>query len=320
MTSLLTAASRTDTDCADPGRSDCRGRRARAPRAGRWRRRLRATAVPVLLAAVVTAGAPGIVRIRSGDTLWDLARTHHTTVAALQAANHLHGDRIYVGQLLKIPGTGAATPAKATAPGWTGSYTVRAGDSVIVLAGHFRTSEAALIAANHLRGDGFIRIGQRLTVPGAPAAAAAGSSLVARHRAVLASRWQPSKATARAMVAATARRYGVDPSLALAIALQESGFQQGVVSGADAIGVMQLLPGTASWLSQDVVGRPLDIFSAQDNITGGVVLLRLLLRATSLPNAIGAYYQGLGAIQQHGMYADTKAYVTAVLANRQLFR
>lgn len=286
----------------------------------------------MLLGAVVTAGAPGLVRIKSGDTLWDLARAHRTTVAAIQHANHLHGDRIYAGQLLKIPGTGAATPSRTAQTSSTktsstktdidwASYTVRTGDTVSALGRRFHTRQATLVSANHLRGDGLIRIGQHLRVPH-PAAAKSTteSALITRHRAVLAARRQPSRAAIGSLVASTARRYGVDPSLAMAIALQESGFQQGVVSSADAIGVMQLLPDTATWLSDDVVARRLDIFSARDNITGGVVLLRLLLRATSLKNAIGAYYQGLGAIRRHGMYDDTVAYVRAVLANQKLFR
>lgn len=300
-------------------RSVYRGRRARSPQTGRWRPRLRAIAVPLLLGAVVTASAPGVIRIKSGDTLWDLARAHHTTVAAIEQANHLHSDRIYAGQLLKIPGTGAASPARGKTSGW-GNYTVQAGDSVIVLARQFRTSRTALISTNHLRSDGFIRIGQHLRVPKlTPPAPAHTSPLVNRHRALLASRHQPSRAAIRTMVAATARRYGVDPSLTMSIALQESGFQPYVVSSADAIGVMQLLPSTGAWLSQDVVGRRLNIFSAQDNITGGVILLKLLLRATSLKNAVGAYYQGLGSIQRRGMFNDTKAYVNAVLVNRRLF-
>ena len=73
-----------------------------------------------------------------------------------------------------------------------------------------------------------------------------------------------------------AARYGVDPSLARAIAWQESRWNQGARSHAGAIGVMQLMPVTARWLGRDVVGRPLDPHRLEDNIEGGVAYLRWL--------------------------------------------
>ena len=80
------------------------------------------------------------------------------------------------------------------------------------------------------------------------------------------------------MVAATARRHGVSPSLAVAVAYHESGFQQRVVSGVNAIGVMQVLPSTGRVLRQQS-GRHLDLLDTQDNVTAGVLLLRQLVRS-----------------------------------------
>lgn len=56
--------------------------------------------------------------IKSGDTLWDLAQHYHTTVAALQRANHLTGAMLSVGQKLTIPTTGdvTGTQAESVAP------------------------------------------------------------------------------------------------------------------------------------------------------------------------------------------------------------
>ena len=53
-----------------------------------------------------------------------------------------------------------------------------------------------------------------------------------------------------------AERQGVPRALALAVAWQESGWQQGVVSHAGAVGVMQLMPATADWIGQSMLGRP----------------------------------------------------------------
>jgi hypothetical protein len=47
-------------------------------------------------------------------------------------------------------------------------------------------------------------------------------------------------------------------------------------------------------------------------------MLRSLGRSTHrMEDAVGAYYQGLGALQQHGMYSDTKLYVRNVMLLRK---
>src|SRR5688500_3843731 len=115
----------------------------------------------------------------------------------------------------------------------------------------------------------------------------------------------------------TARRHGVDPRRALAIAYQESGWNQRAVSPANAVGTMQVIPAAGRWAS-DLYGRPLDLLKTQDNITAGVVMLRALGRsADRMEDAVAAYYQGLGALQRHGMYSDTKLYVRNVMALRK---
>ncbi len=48
-------------------------------------------------------------------------------------------------------------------------------------------------------------------------------------------------------------------------------------------------------------------------------MLRALGRSTnSMEKAVAAYYQGLGALQKHGMYSDTKLYVRNVMALRKI--
>ncbi len=42
-------------------------------------------------------------RVQRGDSLWDIARAHGTTIAALRQSNNLRGSRIYPGQVLTIP-------------------------------------------------------------------------------------------------------------------------------------------------------------------------------------------------------------------------
>lgn len=71
------------------------------------------------------------------------------------------------------------------------------------------------------------------------------------------------------MVEEEAIRQGVDPNFAMAIAEQESRFRQSARSGVGAIGVMQLMPGTAA----EVGVNPYD---TRDNIRGGIKYIKKL--------------------------------------------
>ncbi|HEY8763495.1 MAG TPA: lytic transglycosylase domain-containing protein, partial [Solirubrobacteraceae bacterium] len=131
----------------------------------------------------------------------------------------------------------------------------------------------------------------------------------------------PERVTA-SQIGQIASANGVSPSLAAAIGWQESGFNNDLVSSADARGVMQILPGTWDWINRTLTaGTPLAPASASDNVRGGVLLLHSLLSATGGDPAMAAagYYQGLPSVQQHGLYSDTQNYVNSVMALRQQF-
>jgi Transglycosylase SLT domain len=94
------------------------------------------------------------------------------------------------------------------------------------------------------------------------------------------------------LIVAAAQRYGVPPNLALEVALKESNLNQGAVSPAGAIGVMQLEPATAAGLGVD----PND--TAQ-NIDGGVrYLAQLLAQFGSTDKALAAYNWGPGNVSR----------------------
>ena len=287
-------------------------------RLGRAAGAVRLLGLLVLLTAVLTAGAPSVIRIGWGDTLSGIAQRHHTTVAKLIALNHLPGNgTIYVGDLLRLP-----TPSPQVRP-----YAVRRGDTLSGLANRYGTTADDLRRRNRLRNSG-LQIGQHLVIavrrtstphpvlhiPGAV------MQSVAQHRAALAGRSRPSRRQVRQMIAAAARRHGVDVSFALAVAYQESGFQQQVVSPVDAIGVMQVLPSTGRALDQ-AFSRHFDLLTARDNIEAGVLLLQQLLQSTAdWRGALAGYYQGLGSLQSQGMLPQTHAYILSVAVLRPRFR
>ena len=281
----------------------------------------------VALAVVATAGAPSLITVRPGDTLWDLARSHGTTVQALRDLNGLKGNAgIDAGARLKVPG-GASGSGKA-ATSRAGTHVVRAGETLSHLAVRYGTTSAAIRAANGMSSSTIV-IGRRLTIPGGAAGRSgvpttnAGKripesvrSSVAQNRAILAERSHPSRAEVRRLVAATARRHGVSPSLAVAVAYHESGFQQRVVSGVNAIGVMQVLPSTARVLGKQY-GVRLNLLDTRDNVTAGVLLLRQLQRSTgSDERTLAGYYQGLGSIARKGLLPQTHTYIRNINALR----
>jgi len=287
-------------------------------------------AVPVLTAAVITAGSPGFgaYQVKQGDTLSHIAGRYGTTVSNLVALNKLggNGNAIYAGETLKVPvkDAPAKTPAKRSQLGRV-KYVVKSGDTISGIAKRFKCSQANLLAANGLKASDHIYAGKALQVPvkirpkartdNTFAGRTYADHIVAqanRNRAILKKRKQPTRSQLRSLIVSTSKRYGVDPHLALAVSWQESGWKQRVVSPANAIGAMQVIPSTGRFASR-IVGRELDLLIARDNVTAGVVLLSRLTGAAQLNIAVAGYYQGLGGVKKNGMYADTKAYVANVL-------
>ena len=118
-----------------------------------------------------------------------------------------------------------------------------------------------------------------------------------------------------------AGRNGVPASLASAIAWQESGFNNAMVSSANARGVMQVMPGTWSWVQANLARRQLNPSLPIDNVGAGVLYLVHLLQETGGDPALAAagYYQGLSSVRSIGMLPETKRYVANVLALRPRF-
>lgn len=99
--------------------------------------------------------------VKSGDTLYSIARTYGVTVSALAAANNITNySLIYVGQVLIIPGT------TVTPPTTTVKYTVKSGDTLYKIATMYNTTVAKIAAANNIANVNSIYVGQVLVIPG----------------------------------------------------------------------------------------------------------------------------------------------------------
>jgi soluble lytic murein transglycosylase-like protein len=125
----------------------------------------------------------------------------------------------------------------------------------------------------------------------------------------------------RRLIVAESDRFEVPPALALAVAWQESGWRQNVVSHAGAIGVMQLLPSTAEWVSATMLHEPVDVHHARGNVRAGVRLLAHYLARydSNVDLALAAYYQGQTGTDRHGIYPVTRGYIEAIRALERLF-
>ena len=112
-----------------------------------------------------------------------------------------------------------------------------------------------------------------------------------------------------------AGRYGLDPGLLMSLAWLESGWQNGVVSPAGAIGIGQLLPDTVHFLTTQVMHTPLDPADPGSNIRMSARYLKWLLDQTGgdVTKSLAAYYQGLRAVNQRGVLPESSVYASTVL-------
>lgn len=121
----------------------------------------------------------------------------------------------------------------------------------------------------------------------------------------------PSEPGLGTMLARAAKRYQLDPALVKAVMTAESNGDPGATSPVGAMGLMQLMPGTARDLGVT------DPYDPQQNLNGGTKYLAGLTKRFGLETGIAAYNAGPGAVDRHGgipPYPETQHYVKKVLS------
>ncbi len=248
----------------------------------------RLTAVLLSLALLIAAGAAGFAAgaaktyvVRPGDSLWAISRADGLTVNKLAAANNMNpNDILLIGRRLTIP---ASYDADASPSSYLSSAS---------------TSAASQSAAPGTFCSTFVPDGGPLGVlpPG----------LVD----------SPARMALQPLFVEWADHYNLSLPLLEAIGWQESGWQQGVVSSTGAIGAGQIMPGTANFIRDTLIGEPLDINSVSDNIRMSAAFLAYLatIEGNNRCLTIAAYYEGPYNLGRYGVFQETDAYVASVEA------
>lgn len=119
--------------------------------------------------------------------------------------------------------------------------------------------------------------------------------------------------TYQSIIHEKATKYNIDPHLVRAIIKTESNWNERAISRKGAMGLMQLMPATASEM------KVYDPFNPEENIEGGTKYLRYLLELFNgdLTLALAAYNAGPKAIERFGVtppFPETIQYVNKVLS------
>jgi N-acetylmuramoyl-L-alanine amidase len=245
------------------------------------------------------SGGAGSHTVATGETLSEIALRYGVTVRALRAANDLNDPhRIVAGGRLELP-TAVGAPA-SDGEQESVLHTVSPGQTLSGIAARYQVPAASIASLNGIRDRRHIVAGTTLRIPvtGKPEPGVASRNRVEE------------------LIESKARAFGYDPNLIKALAWQESGWNNGVVSSAGAVGIMQVLPETNRLVSQPRAGRQFDLNDPADNIDAGLHYLELLYELTGgdSERMLAGYYQGLRSVRENGRYPSTQRYIDNVFA------
>ena len=213
---------------------------------------------------------------------------------------HLSADGVAGRATFTALGIQTRIPVRAAVRVSMQLYVVKPGDSLTAIARRSHTTLGRIAKLNGLNPQHYLLVGAKLRLP-----ASVTTTEVAATDAT----------AVRASIDQWAAHFGVDPSLARALAWMESGYQNDVVSNVGAQGIMQLLPSTWQYVEDVLIGHPVP-HTADGNVEAGVALLHHLLGVFGGDErlALAAWYQGEKAVREVGVYKVSKVFVADVEA------
>ena len=232
--------------------------------------------------------------VRSGETLEGIAKSHNTDINWLITRNKISNPNLlWVGQKIVYQASGSNGQQSSQGP-QIFLYEVRYGESLSELATRYETSVSEISRLNNLSGSSSIFARDLLKIP--------EPAIVSR-------------------ITYWANYYNLPTDLLKALTWWESGWNNTLVSSANAVGIGQLIPDTVDFVSDALIGRRLDPYNPDENIRMSARFFRYLMDHTDDDTnlALAAYYQGLTALRRDGVYRVTRPYVNGIQAIRSRF-
>jgi soluble lytic murein transglycosylase-like protein len=226
-------------------------------------------------------------------------------VRSYQRVMHLRADGVAGPATFAALGLQTAVPVRTPLAISLRSYVVKPGDSLTAIAQKHKTTLSKIAKVNKLNPAKPLLIGVKLRIP----------TMAKRTTTAVSA---TNAGTVRSSLDRWAAHYGIDASLARALAWMESGYNNEVVSSVGAQGVMQLLPSTWDYVETVLIKHPV-AHDADGNVHVGLAYLNHLLHAFNGNEhlALAAWYQGERAVRTSGTYKVSKVFVADVLALRQ---
>lgn len=280
-------------------------------------------AAVTLILSPAPAAAQDTYELREGQTLSHVAHETGVPVRELVRINGIANQhRVQAGQRIALrDGVSSTTAASRT------THTVSAGETLSHIAARYQTSVAALADANRLDNRHRIIVGQRLQIVDAGSRSAAssqnGSGSVSGYRNLPARiRNNPDRLALVPVFEHWAAANHLSPDLLMALAWQESGWNQAAVSHAGAVGVGQIMPETGEWVQTYLIGTSgLQRENVNDNIRMSARYLRYLLNRFDGDErlALGAYFQGPTSVADGRWIDASDIYVANIQSQRSMF-
>lgn len=273
----------------------------RAVSSGTWRAALLGGVALVVLAGTPPAGDEPRAETRAGSR----QRPAPPPVSAPGSASPSQSASVDARTASPRPADPVADQTAVLPP----THTVEPGETLGGVAERYRVTSVSMARANAVDPHGTLRPGQELVIPGqGPVESATPEEAVGAGLAV------------QRLLTDAAVESGLDPALVHAVAWVESRWQQRVVSGQGAIGLLQVRPATGQAMAR-LLDREIDLHRPEDNAVAGAAYLALRLERHhgDLRAALADYHQGPQSVAQQGRLPATARYIGDVLVLRERF-
>lgn len=267
--------------------------------------------VAIGLVAGATPAMAGSYVVQPGDSLGAIARRHGVSTADLLALNPqiTNANLVRIGATLTVPDGTAATAPSSTAEREVIRHTVAKGETLSQIARKYSMPASDIAASNGLANPNLLKVGAVLTIE---------RTLGGKSSYPTSLRRDPNRLALVEHFDRAAAEFGVPHDLLKSMCWYESGWRRDAISSAGAIGIGQLMPGTAAYVA-DLMGEPqLDPYDPVDNIRMSAWYLAYLLDRydRNTRQSLMAYNQGWKRLETGGPTQLARTYAQTIIDQR----